>query len=332
MINAIEKSGTGIGKSGTGIEKSGTGIEKSGTGSRRGKWPLLSLAAAALFAAHATASEPEVLVSAGGDQVFVSVHGSDGILVGRGDMLDDSGYYRIALYSAVGPKGSGAAFEPMVAGSGSGSAGEKCSGSSSLMVAGSGSGSAGENCRPAPGLMVAGSGSGSSTEVAGSGSGSSTEVAGSGSGSSTEVAGSGSGSAGERCFGSSSLMVAGSGSGSAGEGCGAQTMVAGSGSGAAGEGCVGGRSDVAGSGSGSATEVAGSGSGSAGEGSGCAAAANAWGVAEVVVDSAGTHVVVHQIKESVAEEYLVAFLPVSNREVAHSLVRGSSKHGFVATP
>lgn len=343
MFNAIEKSGTGIGKSGTGVEKSGTGIEKSGTGRRRGKWQLLPLAAAALFASHATAAEPEVLVSAGNEQVFVSVHGSDGILVGRGEMLDDSGYFRIALYAAVGPNGSGAAFEPMVAGSGSGAAGEKCGDSASLMVAGSGSGSAGENCRPAAGLMVAGSGSGSSTEVAGSGSGSSTEVAGSGSGSSTDVAGSGSGSAGEVCADSSSLMVAGSGSGSAGDGCGAQLMVAGSGSGSAGDGCVGGWVDVAGSGSGSSTEVAGSGSGSstdvagsgsgsAGEGAGCTAAANVWGVAEVVVDADGTHVVVHQIKGSLSREYLVAFLPVSSSEVAHSLVRGSSNHGFVATP
>jgi hypothetical protein len=270
MFSFIEKSGTGIEKSGTGIEKSGTGIEKSGTGIRRVS--LTALIAGALFATQAFAAEPEVMVTSGDDQVFISVHSGAGVLVGRAASLDDSGYHRIALYSAVGPNGSGAVFQPLVAGSGSGKE-----------VAGSGSGSSKE---------VAGSGSGSSTEVAGSGSGSSTEVAGSGSG--KEVAGSGSGAA-ALCPTAPGLLVAGSGSGSA-------------------------------------TDVAGSGSGAAGEAAGCAALQNAWGVAEVVIDDSGAHVVVHQISGSRAEEYLVAFLPGSISEVAHSLDRGSSNRGFIAVP
>jgi hypothetical protein len=312
MFSFIEKSGTGIEKSGTGIEKSGTGIEKSGTGIRRVS--LTALIAGALFATQAFAAEPEVMVTSGDDQVFISVHSGAGVLVGRAASLDDSGYHRIALYSAVGPNGSGAVFQPLVAGSGSGKE-----------VAGSGSGSSKE---------VAGSGSGSSTEVAGSGSGSSTEVAGSGSG--KEVAGSGSGAA-ALCPTAPGLLVAGSGSGSAtdvaGSGSGSAKEVAGSGSGSS--------TDVAGSGSGSSTEVAGSGSGkevagsgsgAAGEAAGCAALQNAWGVAEVVIDDSGAHVVVHQISGSRAEEYLVAFLPGSISEVAHSLDRGSSNRGFIAVP
>lgn len=319
MFSLIEKSGTGIGKSGsgieksgTGIEKSGTGIEKSGTGLGRGRWQVMSLVASVLFAAQGLAADPEVLVTSGNDQVFVSVHSGDGILVGRAATLDQSGYYQLALYPAVGPAGSDAVFQPLVAGSGSGSSGEKCPGGASTMVAGSGSGNSGEGCQPGASVMVAGSGSGSSTEVAGSGSGSS-----------KEVAGSGSGDAGEDCqSGGARLMVAGSGSGSEGEGCGAQVLVAGSGSGSSGEACA----------TGAWLDVAGSGSGSSGEESGCAYPMNAWGIAEVVVDRSGAHVVIHQIKGSQAEEYLVAFLPVSNSEVAHSLYRGSSNHGFVAAP
>ncbi|RFF28174.1 MULTISPECIES: hypothetical protein [unclassified Wenzhouxiangella] len=298
MFSTVEKSGTGIGKSGTGIEKSGTGIEKSGTGIEKSgtgirRWQILSLVACILFATQGLATEPQVLVSTGNDQVLVSVHSDDGILVGRAEMPDQSGYYQLALYSAVGPVGSDAVFQPMVAGSGSGSSKE-----------------------------VAGSGSGSSKEVAGSGSGSSKEVAGSGSGSSKEVAGSGSGSAGESCDSGTGLMVAGSGSGSAGEGCDAQVLVAGSGSGSAGEACD----------SGGWLDVAGSGSGSAGESTGCAYPTSAWGIAEVVVDRSGAHVVVHRIKGSQAEEFLVAFLPGSNGEFADSPRQGLDDRGFVATP
>ena len=304
MFNFVEKSGTGIGKSGTGIEKSGTGIEKSGTGTGRTLWRVLSLAAWVLLATQSLAAEPQVLVTNGNDQVFVSVHSDDGILVGRAATLDDSGYYQLALYSAVGPVGSDAVFQPLVAGSGS------CS---SKDVAGSGSGSSTD---------VAGSGSGSSTDVAGSGSGSSTDVAGSGSGSSTDVAGSGSGNSGEGCYSGARLMVAGSGSGNAGKACGPQLLVAGSGSGSAGAGCAAGGS----------LDVAGSGSGSAGESGTCAYPAKAWGIAEVVVDRSGAHVVIHQIKGSHIEEYLVAFLPALSSEAAHLPYRGSSNQGFVATP
>ncbi|NEZ04646.1 hypothetical protein G4Y73_10835 [Wenzhouxiangella sp. XN201] len=278
MFNLIEKSGTGIEKSGTGIEKSGTGIEKSGTGMARGRWHVTTLLAAALFAAPALASDPEVLVTAGDEQILVSVHTEQGILVGRGAILDDSGYFQVALYSAVGPSGSGAILQPMVAGSGSGKE-----------VAGSGSGK-----------EVAGSGSGK--EVAGSGSGK--EVAGSGSG--KEVAGSGSGK-----------EVAGSGSGKEVAGSGSGKDVAGSGSGSAGESCV---SDFG-------LEVAGSGSGSATEGAPCAAA---WGVAEVVVDENGAHVVVHQIDNAGMNEFLVAFLPGSGGSSADD--EWESDRGFVLTP
>ncbi len=136
------------------------------------------------------------------------------------------------------------------------------------------------------------------------------------------MAGSGSGSAGEGCHSGAGLMVAGSGSGNAGEDCGAQVLVAGSGSGSAGEACA----------RGGWLDVAGSGSGSAGDSAGCAYPMNAWGIAEVVVDRSGAHIVVHQIKGSQAEEFLVAFLPGSNGEFADSLRQGPGNRGFVATP
>lgn len=291
MFNAIEKSGTGIGKSGTGIEKSGTGIEKSGTGieksgtgieksgtgRRRGGWAAMVMMVGGLLSTAAIAADPQVLVNATDQQLLVSVHTDDGILVGRAGQGEGAGYFRVPLYAAVGPRGSDAVFQPLVAGSGSGSSKD-----------------------------VAGSGSGSSKDVAGSGSGSSTDVAGSGSGSATEVAGSGSGSSGDACFSGGSVLVAGSGSGSS--------------------------TDVAGSGSGSSTDVAGSGSGSSGDAATCSPALAAWGMAEIVMDRDGAHVVVHRIEAGRMEEYLLAYLPDSGSEVAHSLHRGSSNHGFIAVP
>ena len=165
----------------------------------------------------------------------------------------------------------------------------------------------------AMGLLVQGSGSGSASEKAGPAD------------ASTLVQGSGSGDAKESVQPGGELMVQGSGSGNAGESAGAaggRLLVQGSGSGSAGERCSG-RSTLL---------VQGSGSGASGESAGCIDPAQAWGIAEVVVDRSGAHVIVHQIKESQTEEYLVAFLPVSSSEVAHSLIRGSSNHGFVATP
>jgi hypothetical protein len=140
------------------------------------------------------------------------------------------------------------------------------------------------------------------------------------------VVGSGSGGAGEACGADGELQVVGSGSGSSGdafdEKCfgGASTMVVGSGSGNSGERC------------GAQTLVVGSGSGSSGESTEFNVPARIWGIAEVVVERSGAHVVVHKNQESHLEEFLVAFLPGSSSEVAHSLSGGSSNHGFVAAP
>lgn len=162
--------------------------------------------------------------------------------------------------------------------------------------------------------LVKGSGSGDASE------GAEQPVA------STQVKGSGSGSSGESAgVVGGSLLVKGSGSGNSGESAcdGAHTLVKGSGSGSSGEaaGQIGG-----------SLLVKGSGSGSSGNSAGCALPANLWGVAEVVVDRNGAHVIVHRFRGSAAEEFLVAFLPGSGSEVAHSLHGGSSNQDFVAAP
>ena len=301
MFTFVEKSGTGIGKSGTGIEKSGTGIEKSGTGieksgtgARPGRWQMLIVAAFALFTGQALAAQPQVLVTHGEEEVFVSVHSGEAILVGRVATQDESGYYRLALYSAVGPAGSGAVLEPQVVGSGSGSSGD----------------ASGDNCLGGASAMVVGSGSGGSGDACSSGS-------------ELKVVGSGSGGSGDSCDSSEAgLMVVGSGSGDSGEACGGRKLVVGSGSGDSGEACTGG----------AWLEVVGSGSGSSGDSAGCTVPAHVWGIAEVVLDAGGAHVVVHRILGSRVEEFLVAFLPGSSSEVAHSLHGGSSNRAFVAAP
>jgi hypothetical protein len=99
-------------------------------------------------------------------------------------------------------------------------------------------------------------------------------------------------------------------------------LVQGSGTGSIGDQCT----------PGSRVLVQGSGTGSSGDDLGCPGALTPWGFAEVVVDGTGTSVIVHKIEGSRAEEFLVAFLPGSSSEVAHSLYRGSSNRAFVAAP
>ena len=157
--------------------------------------------------------------------------------------------------------------------------------------------------------------------VVGSGSGASGEVVGSGSGASSEVVGSGSGASGEQCILDPSVMVVGSGSGSSGTvvGSGSGKEVVGSGSGSS--------SEVVGSGSGSSSEVVGSGSGASGESRSSCGAAGVWGYAEVLVDSSGVHVIVHEYVNGYFVEQLVGLL-----DSVRAQPSGVSDHDFIAVP
>jgi len=306
MFDFVEKSGTGIGKSGTGIEKSGTGIARLSV-------TLVAFAVGLMMGGTALASDSRLAVSTNNDRAVISVHAEGEVMIGvAAAPLDASGYARIPLYSVLRASDQSFSMGLLVQGSGSGSAGESTAPRTfGTLVQGSGSGSAKESAGTGGQLLVQGSGSGDAQESVGTGG-------------QLLVQGSGSGDAQESVRTGGQLLVQGSGSGDAQEsvGTGGQLLVQGSGSGNAGEHCGGGPSLL----------VQGSGSGSAGESAGCASEMDAWGFAEVVVDRSGTHVLIHEFKGGRAEEHLVAFLPVSNGEVAHSLYRGSSNHGFVAAP
>lgn len=129
-----------------------------------------------------------------------------------------------------------------------------------------------------------------------------------------------------REFGASRTLVQGSGTGSSKETVadepGQGLLVQGSGTGSIGDGCAPGFGLL----------VQGSGTGSSGDSVQCPDSPTPWGFAEIVVDGNGTSVIVHKIRESHVEEFLVAFLPGSSSEVAHSLSRGSSNRAFVAAP
>ena len=97
----IEKSGTGIEKSGTGIEKSGTGIEKSGTGLSR--LTLAAIISAALYVPTALAADrapgaEELLVSVSDNNISVSWHASNDLMVGQAVL--ENGSALIPIYSS----------------------------------------------------------------------------------------------------------------------------------------------------------------------------------------------------------------------------------------
>ena len=111
MKTFIGKSGTGIGKSGTGIGKSGTGIGKSGTGidtigsmrSRRrsmiaGCGVLLGLC---LTAPALAVDRHTVAWSAEGNEVRISLHVGEELLLGRIDLAETTqGYSTFELFGA----------------------------------------------------------------------------------------------------------------------------------------------------------------------------------------------------------------------------------------
>jgi hypothetical protein len=302
MFGVIEKSGTGIGKSGTGI----------GT----------CLAAGLLLAAAATSAQaldrPGLQISQQGEHLVVSVHAQRGVVAGaavlQGDQAD---YLAVPLYSVLEIAGSGGVQRPLVQGSGSGTSSDGCD--AGLLVQGSGSGASGESCgSQGAQVMVQGSGSGASGESCAPSAG-------------LLVQGSGSGASGESEAPGASLMVQGSGSGAPGADDSENIAVRGSGSGAAGQ-STGPSLMVQGSGSGSSGQstdpvllVQGSGSGSAGES--CSGGAVLWGIAEVLIDSDGTHVIVHQASHEGLIEYMVAF----DRHQDQGAVRMTNPE-FIALP
>ncbi|QOC21906.1 hypothetical protein IC757_12830 [Wenzhouxiangella sp. AB-CW3] len=262
----------------------------------------MAAVALGLVMGSAIAAEPVSLhVSQQDSGLTISLHAEGSVLAGAvsADAIQQD-YLIVPLYSLVDGG------RPLVQGSGSGSPSSECGGHSPL-VRGSGSGAAGENHDGGqPGLLVQGSGSGAAGESVGVSDGS------------LLVQGSGSGAAGESVGANDgSLLVQGSGSGAAGESVGASDgslLVQGSGSGkpeSAGDSDSG--LLVQGSGSGSPESVGGNGSRLLVQGSGsgaasesCSPVSGAWGIAEVVIDEEGTHVIVHRLSGRYADEVLVA--------------------------
>ncbi len=267
------------------IEKSGTGIGKSGTGVTLGRIGGCLLAAGFLMTAGLSPlmaqDQSGLKVSQQGDKLMVSIHADHGVIAGMA-ALDSrhSDYLVVPLYSVLQISDQGELNSPLVQGSGSGTSSNGCG--AGLMVQGSGSGASGESCRSAGAhLMVQGSGSGASGE-------SCTPVAG------LMVQGSGSGASGESDDSTgASLMVQGSGSGAPAPDDSEEVMVRGSGSGASSQSTDPG------------LLVQGSGSGASGES--CVDSSGLWGVAEILVDASGTHVIVHQVSREGLREYMVAF-------------------------
>jgi hypothetical protein len=288
MFGVIEKSGTGIGKSGTGIA----------TGRIGGSLIAAGLLLTAGISSALAQEHPTLQVTQQGNSLMVSIHGENRVIAGMAALENaQDAYLAIPLYSVLQLSEGGDVHSPMVRGSGSGTSSGGCG--ASLMVQGSGSGAAGESCDSGDAqLLVQGSGSGASGE-------SCTPVA------ELMVQGSGSGASGQSKSPGASLMVQGSGSGAPDADQSQDVMVRGSGSGASGQ-STGAGLMVQGSGSGASGQsvdvgllVQGSGSGSSGQS--CIESSGLWGIAEVVVDPTGTHVLVHQVSDNGLNEYLVAF-------------------------
>ncbi len=289
MFGVIEKSGTGIGKSGTGI------VSGRIAGSLLAAGLVLTTGASPVLAQES----PTLHVTQEGNSLTISIHGENRLIAGIA-ALDgvQANYLAIPLYSVFQLSETGDVNSPMVRGSGSGTASGECG--ASLMVQGSGSGASGESCESDDARPL--------------------------------VQGSGSGASGESCVSAAGLMVQGSGSGASGESVttGASLMVQGSGSGAPSvdesddETVRGSGSGTSGQATGSGLMVQGSGSGASGES--CIESNGLWGVAEVVLDSTGMHVIVHQASHNGLNEYLVAF--------DHDSELGAMRTtpGFVAQP
>lgn len=139
------------------------------------------------------------------------------------------------------------------------------------------------------------------------------------------VKGSGSGNSGDSvCVPDAGLMVKGSGSGNSGDAAcppEASLMVKGSGSGNSGDGACEPAASLM---------VKGSGSGASGEAAG-GCDSPGWGLAEVVVDQQGIHVIIHRVTGAGLEEYLVGFVPASSTESDNSFV-GEGNRGFIVVP
>lgn len=333
MISMIEKSGTGIEKSGTGIERNGTGIEhrvrrieKNGTGIRlRGLTAALVMSLASFSSSNLMASDDQLLISQQNDRLSISIHGDEGVAIGAiSTSVGSSDYRVIPLFSALRFTDTGSFIQPLVVGSGTGSAGE---------VVGSGTGAAKEVVGSGTGAskQVVGSGTGAASEVVGSGTGAAGEVVGSGTGAAGQVVGSGTGGADAVCNIGAGFLVVGSGTGAAtkvvGSGTGSSKQVVGSGTGSS--------KQVVGSGTGSSGQVVGSGTGSAGESTG-GCSIRPWGFAEVVTDADGAHVMIHKAVDGGLEEHLVAFIaatPHAGGSIDDVFAAdGTWSHDFIATP
>jgi|GEM_PF-3466782 len=332
MNHMIGKSGTGIGKSGTGIGKSGTGARRSGFATAVFATLALACAQPVLAGQHST-----VEVHLQGDVLLVSVQDPQGVAIGAAPFSEGiAGYHAVELVALGDQDREIGAASLMVKGSGSGNSGDSvCVPDAALMVKGSGSGNSGDAaCPPEASLMVKGSGSGNSGDsacvpdaglmVKGSGSGNSGDAA-CPPEASLLVKGSGSGNSGDSaCVPDAGLMVKGSGSGNSGDAAcppEASLMVKGSGSGNSGDGACEPAASLM---------VKGSGSGASGEAAG-GCDSPGWGLAEVVVDQQGIHVIIHRVTGAGLEEYLVGFVPASSTESDNSFV-GEGNRGFIVVP
>lgn len=293
MSKQIGKSGTGIvNKSGTGIHRSGTGIWRSGTGARL---PALLAAAgfvAALGMGQALAGGDNLLVSEKGDNLVVSLHTDNGVYAGSTPLAaGEAGYFQVGLQNVFELSQPGEGATPLVKASGSGDAGESAGAAGgSLAVKASGSGASGESVGlPGGSLTVKASGSGDAGEGA--------------------------------CSDLPGLLVKASGSGDAGESAtspGGSLMVKASGSGNSGESV-----DTPGH----SVDVKASGSGNSGESNGGCGVNGFDLIAEVVIDSDGAHVLIHDRQ---GNEQLVGFVAAAHNNAPDD--RRGTTRGFVATP
>lgn len=335
----IEKSGTGIEKSGTGIEKSGTGIERSGTGQKlRYLVAAIGLTTALCATTGVMADDSRLLISNQSDHLMITLHGSDGVIVGAATNSSAlRGYRLIPLFSALSFSSSGPLLQPLVVATGSGGAPE---------VVATGSGGAKE---------VVATGSGGATQVVATGSGGLPQVVATGSGGASQVVATGSGGASQIFIScpDGGVQVVATGSGGVGEvvatGSGGAKEVVATGSGGIGEVVAtgsggspqvvatgsGGASQVVATGSGGASQVVATGSGGADQSAG-GCGIQPWGFAEVVSDRNGMHVLIHKLGPAGMQEYLVGFVSVPSASLPGSgrfePEDGTWAHDFLAIP